>query len=172
MDKDKSQIADDLQRSFSEVFEYCTNLTEENYWEEKEDRWSIAENINHLILSTSPLVQGLNLPKLVIATVGGKQSGKSRNYDELVSAYKQKLDEGGKATSRYVPKKSKKHPMSSSLAKFDSNGKGLVKALNKWTEEQLDAYRMPHPLLGKISVREMLYFSIYHNYHHLEAIKK
>ena len=36
MDKTKNEITTEIQKSFSAVFDYCTNLTEDMYWEEKE----------------------------------------------------------------------------------------------------------------------------------------
>jgi hypothetical protein len=41
-----------------------------------------------------------------------------------------------------------------------------------WSERQLDRIRLPHPVLGKLSVREMLFFTLYHNQHHIEAVKR
>lgn len=51
------------------------------------------------------------------------------------------------------------------LAEFISN-------LQNWSEEELETYNCPHPVLGKITVREILYFTIYHVQHHHETIKK
>jgi uncharacterized damage-inducible protein DinB len=42
----------------------------------------------------------------------------------------------------------------------------------KWTEEQLDNYCVAHPILGKLTMRELAYFTIYHNIHHMETIRK
>jgi len=42
----------------------------------------------------------------------------------------------------------------------------------KWKEPQLDQYIAPHPLLGKITLRELCYFTIYHTKHHLNIIKE
>ena len=42
----------------------------------------------------------------------------------------------------------------------------------KWKDAQLDQYIAPHPLLGKITVRELCYFTIYHTQHHLNIIKE
>jgi hypothetical protein len=45
------------------------------------------------------------------------------------------------------------------------------KAAN-YSESDLDTYILPHPLLGKLTLREMLYFTTYHVQHHQELIKK
>jgi hypothetical protein len=39
-------------------------------------------------------------------------------------------------------------------------------------EERLDQYLAPHPLLGKITLRELTFFTIYHSHHHLDSIRK
>lgn len=40
------------------------------------------------------------------------------------------------------------------------------------SDEILDTYQIPHPIIGLISVREMIYFTLYHYKHHLKAINK
>ena len=42
----------------------------------------------------------------------------------------------------------------------------LLKKVENWKESDLDKYVLPHPLLGKISLREMLYFTDFHILHH------
>lgn len=32
--------------------------------------------------------------------------------------------------------------------------------------------RLPHPLFGKLTTREMLFCALYHNQHHVEAAKR
>ncbi len=46
----------------------------------------------------------------------------------------------------------------------------LCKRMNKYSEEELDKYILPHPLMGKVTLREMLYFTIYHVQHHEKQI--
>jgi hypothetical protein len=49
----------------------------------------------------------------------------------------------------------------------------LANAIDKkWADSQLDQYIVPHPLLGKITLRELCYFTIYHTYHHLAIVKE
>ena len=52
-------------------------------------------------------------------------------------------------------------------------GKKLLNALSqKWSDEQLDHFQISHPILGLLTIRELAYFTIYHNGHHLETIRK
>jgi uncharacterized damage-inducible protein DinB len=48
----------------------------------------------------------------------------------------------------------------------------LTSSIQEWSEDALDRRRLPHPLLGPITVREMLFFALYHNRHHLEGVQR
>jgi len=50
--------------------------------------------------------------------------------------------------------------------------KWLFSKLDKFTENELDRYILPHLLLGKLTLREMLFFTIYHIEHHEKLIKR
>lgn len=39
------------------------------------------------------------------------------------------------------------------------------------TESALGRRQLPHPLLGPLTVREMLLFTLYHNRHHVEVVR-
>jgi uncharacterized damage-inducible protein DinB len=84
------------------------------------------------------------------------------------------LEQGGRAGKRYIPK-----PIPASYGKekllnhFAKSMDKMAAALkNKWKENQPDKYLVPHPLLGKITLRELCYFTIHHTCHHLESIRK
>ena len=42
----------------------------------------------------------------------------------------------------------------------------LNKKIDSFDEKDLDRYILPHPLLGKLTIREMLFFTVYHVQHH------
>ena len=46
----------------------------------------------------------------------------------------------------------------------------LCKGASRWDEKALDAAQGPHPLLGTLSLREMLEFTVYHTTHHLRIV--
>ena len=46
------------------------------------------------------------------------------------------------------------------------------KNLQKWDDSNLDGCQLPHPLLGDLTMREMVMFSIYHCKHHLADVEK
>jgi hypothetical protein len=56
------------------------------------------------------------------------------------------------------------------LKKWIASGQKLIAAIAKTDEKDLDRYVIPHPLLGKITLRELCYFTIYHTSHHLQTV--
>ena len=50
-------------------------------------------------------------------------------------------------------------------------GGKFSKRIDQWSESSLDRFKLLHPLLGRLTLREMLFFTIFHNEHHLRAMK-
>ncbi len=139
--------------------------------------WSPGENVIHLVKSVKAVADAMKLPKLVLRGLFGTAEGDSRTYGEVREVYTQALAGGAVATGRFVPaapKEESKAPQSRSraLAGWQRAGASLEKAVGKWKEADLDRYRLPHPVLGKITVREMLFFTHYHDRHHLQIVRR
>jgi hypothetical protein len=113
------------------------------------------------------------LPKFILRWYAGKPNRPSRSYDELVNKYKLKLEQGGKASGPYIPKQIlPEYGKEKLLNQFSIIMNKLATSVKKnWSDEQLDQYIAPHPLLGKITLRELCYFTIHHTYHHLSSIE-
>ncbi len=134
--------------------------------------WTAHEHLDHLILSTKPLNMALRLPKSLLGIRFGKSKAASRSFDDVVDQYTHCLAQGGKATGPYIPTYNLPHDATELTDAFRQEGDRLEEVLTHWSEAQVDKYRLPHPLLGKLTVREMLYFTLYHTRHHLETLKR
>ncbi len=55
------------------------------------------------------------------------------------------------------------------LDQFSKASAELVSVVEKWNENELDEYLLPHPILAKLTIREMLFFTIYHNLRHASS---
>lgn len=168
------EIANRLKIAAGDLTRYCTSLSDEQFFRQPVDKWSPAQQTKHLVKSTDTARLAFTLPKFLVRWIGGKPNRPSRTYDDLVARYKQKLEQGGKASGRYIPKPI---PVSYGrerlLQDFERSMKRFARALvRNRTEPDLERYIAPHPLLGKITLRELCYFTIHHSYHHLESIKK
>jgi len=58
------------------------------------------------------------------------------------------------------------------VQKWNVTGNDLLAALRNWQDENLDEYLLPHPLLGKLTIREMLFFTLYHDQHHVNNVRQ
>jgi hypothetical protein len=101
----------------------------------------------------------------------GKTNRPSKTYDDLVTKYKTKLAAGGRASGPFIPPFISFEKKDELIKKYNEQKQKLIIKIEKQPEKDLDAYILPHPLLGKVTLREMLYFTIHHNEHHLELLK-
>lgn len=132
-------------------------------------KWSPAQQADHLVKSVRPVTMAFGLPRFVIPLLFGRADRPSRSYDEVVSRYKGKLAAGGVAPSPFVPGMAKRVRVT--CRRLDSTVQRLSRRAGRFSETQLDALVLPHPLMGKLTLREMLYFTAYHAQHHHEAVK-
>lgn len=170
----KEEIIKQLTTASNDVQTYCSNINNELFFYPPADKWSIAQNIEHLIIAAKSTIPAYNLPKFIVRLYAGKTNRPSRTYDELVAKYQLKLANGGKAGGRFVPNQSAAGKRKEKLLQQLSSvmNKLSITIQQKWNDSQLDNYIAPHPLLGKITLRELGYFTIYHTYHHLAIIKE
>ena len=164
----KNEILQKLSEGFNLVDETLRNTENDVFFLRKDDKWSVAENAKHLILSVNPLNMAFSLPNFTLLFFG-KLNRPARNYEEMVEKYHQKLAEGAVATPQFIPEEisSNQEDLIQELRK--TNDKFLIK-VDSFEEEDLDKYLIPHPVLGKLTIREMLYFTICHTLHHHKAI--
>jgi hypothetical protein len=139
------------------------------------ESWSPAETVRHLVKSIRPVVKALAMPRLVLRLMFGKPRRASVTYDALRERYRQLLAEGGKA-GRFAPSAQTEPDLAewrtSILSNFARVNRELRTAIQRWPEKKLDALQLPHPLLGKLTVREMLFFTLYHQRHHIAVVER
>jgi len=170
----KEELIRELNDACSEFIEFCSHIDSRIFYFQPEEKWSIAQNVEHLIISANTTRPAFSLPKFIVKMYAGRPNRASRSYDELVSKYKLKLQQGGKASGRFIPQKIRENEEKTVM--LEAYKKAMTKLTDaihsKWDDSNLDKYIAPHPLLGKITLRELCYFTIYHTYHHLDIIKE
>ena len=137
--------------------------------------WSIAEEFDHVIKSASALYSGLKVSPFILKWEFGKPNRPMRSYDEVMSRYTEKIATvNGKALapSPFRAEEGKVFDKQDMLNHWASMGVKFEKRMNKWSDKNLDKVLLTHPLLGKMMVRELLYFTHFHTNHHLTSLKK
>ncbi len=170
----KEDIIHELEIVSKEFAGFCFTVNDKLFFRQPSDKWSIAQNVKHLVISADRTRLVFILPKFIVRYYVGKPNRSSRSYDELLEKYKLKLQQGGRASGIFIPKRilQKENRENMLLVFLKAMNRLSVIIQNKWKDSQLDQYIAPHPLLGKITLRELCYFTIFHTTHHLSNIKE
>ena len=151
-----------------------SGLADEAFFAPQGTAWSPAEHVRHLRKSTAPILQAMRIPRVILWFRFGMHRGRSRSYDTVVDTYLLALSRGGGA-GRFAPSV-ERMPGNKALRRreimeaWQASLDGIVRELPRWSEAALDRGQLPHPLLGKLSLREMLAFTVYHTVHHLHRV--
>ncbi len=161
----------------SAVANYFASIPAGKFFNHPPAVWSPAENLVHLIKSVSPVATAMKLPKLLLFILFGAPPKSSGRFAQIKEEYRQELAKGARATGRYIPSVEEKpvdfeRAKQGILRKWDETGKRLLNVLQGWNDERLDKFMLPHPILGKLTIREMLFFTLYHDVHHINNVRK
>jgi hypothetical protein len=170
--EDKAFIGSLLHTHTEQMIRFVHQQTSSQFESCPNGKWSVGQNIDHLNKSLSPVNMALRLPRFVLRLLFGKPNRKPRTYSELVERYHQKLAAGGTASKPFIPPVISWSQKEKLLNKFKIESETLNRLMNTYIESHLDLYLLPHPLLGKITVREMLFFSVYHIQHHYYLLEE
>ncbi|MBL0883625.1 MAG: DinB family protein [Chitinophagaceae bacterium] len=169
---ERDALAQLLQQNYLHIIDQIRNLSDRELLYAPKDKWNAIQQLDHLIKSVAPVNMAMGLPKFVLSWKFGIANRPSRSYEALVDRYHIKLQAGGRASGAFIPPL-QIDPVNKEvlLKKLQSIVQQLVRKTQKQSEVSLDRYILPHPLLGKLTLREMLYFTAYHASHHGKSIE-
>lgn len=159
----KKQILDLTRNANNALLTDLSLVEESSFFAAQGEKWSIAENVIHLTKSVVPLNKAFLFPKFVLNWQFGKPNRASRSYEELITRYQERV---GSVT---ITAKAAFNPLieagatkASVLAAFEKQHTIYIRRFDAWAETDLDAIILPHPALGKITLREMGFFTAMH----------
>jgi uncharacterized damage-inducible protein DinB len=179
MPHSKTELIAQIREVEAALADTVAGLSAEQFDQDAPDAWSAAGYLKHMILSTKPFAKALALPREQMQSMFGQPDHASRNYEELVAAYKQRLDDGIRAEDfnavtpvAYRLPEGTEDVQAYLLEVWHDAHNRLWQALENWSDEDLDRYQLPHPALGLITLREMLFFTLHHNTLHWHDIQQ
>jgi DinB superfamily len=172
MIKSREDIAAALSANFTAFADHIAAYNEAAFTLMPEGKWSAGQHLEHLIRSSRPVYMAIGLPAFLLRLLFGKLSRKPRDFEQLVLRYKEKLAQGGAASGRFVPPAVPYSLQQQKIQQFLQLKDTLQKRVLALSEHKSDNCLLPHPLLGKVTVREMLFFTVYHTQHHLQIMQK
>ena len=169
---EKKAINNLLEEKHQELFNWL-NKQEQNYWENgPEGKWTTGQHIQHLVDSIKKLNHALSFPSFVLKYKFGKANREVRPYEQVVQRYQDKLVENKEKAKNYnaaisTPNEKKfKHL----LRTLNVQNKKLQYKTNKMSDSKLDNLIVPHPLMGKMPLREIIMWTAYHTEHHTKDL--
>jgi uncharacterized damage-inducible protein DinB len=151
-------------------------LTAQNssFWEKTpEGKWSAGQHVIHLVQSTKPLLNALKLPKIFLKWKFGTSNRPSRTFLETTNRYEEKLTQAKGLVSRFsanMPTTSVSDAQNW-LETFSKLNNKLNRKIANLPSKELDTIVLPHPLMGKMTIREILMWNAYHTAHHLHVLE-
>lgn len=168
--QNKEQLVPAIGQEFDAFADLITQWPDATFETTPGGKWSAGQQLDHLIRSVKPVSLALRLPGWLLRILFGKPNRPSRTYEVLVEKYRQKLSAGGVAPGAFVPPVIPLARKQQLLDAYKMQQQRLIKIVERWQDADLDRYLLPHPLLGKLTLREMLYFTVYHTGHHYRQL--
>ncbi len=173
---DREALGRALDEAHAEVTDYFGGLDPDDLFARPADGWAPIDDLRHLRRMGSVILAGLAAPRLLLWWRYGRTRRGSRPYEEVYHEYMAMLSSGFEAPPEFVP------PSLRSINREGYRSDLLVRwaglrgetrlALERWDEAALDRYRLPHPALNRVTIREMLYFMHGHNLHHVQVARR
>jgi hypothetical protein len=170
-----TEILNALRREEEKAVAYWNRFHDVTFFARIGEAWSPAENVRHLTKAIRPVAQALAIPRIVLGLRFGWPRRASVTFDELRTRYDNALAAGGTA-GPFAPSPQSEPDLKAWRARIMDDHRAvqeqLATAVSRWPDAKLDRYQLPHPLLGKLTVREMLFFTIYHQEHHRDVVER
>lgn len=161
----------------AEVAAFFESLSDHEFVLRQGAAWSPAGHLAHLNISVNATARGFSIPKLLLRVRFDGSRRPSRTLDQLTSDYLTRLGAGAGASGRFVPAPETvagppADVQRALLSRWQRVNDRLRSALMTWSERDLDRLQFPHPILGLITARELVFFTIYHGPHHIAGAKR
>ena len=155
-----------------------TRMSDAQFTNGTAESWSAADYLKHLLLSIKPVAKAMGFPAEILERQFDRSERTSRSYAELVKAYQKRLDEGIRAEDygKVVPvfyrfPEGITNERAYLIQSWNESNQRLIGAAQQWSETELDSLQLPHPAIGTVTLREMLFFTLFHNTLHWHDIQ-
>ena len=148
------------------LMNYVSALPDEKFIYRNEEKWTAGQQLSHTYLCLLPFLKVL--PSKASVLRFGRINRKTWSYETVIEKY---LQTDLKAPGIYLPEPVESEQKALINASLQQALDTIVQLLEPYTEEELDHFVLPHPLLGPLTVREMFYLMAYHPLHHLRQAK-
>jgi len=164
------ELQQKLKESHASFISTIQKVADVDFTKSTNGKWTGGQQLEHIVKAVDPVNKAFALPGFMLKLSFGKAKRPSRSYDQLVEKYQGKLAGGYNVSKRFTPATVALNQREALIAKLEKLTISLNRRISGFNEKQLDLLILPHPLLGKLTLREMIYFTIYHAGHHEKQV--
>jgi DinB superfamily len=165
-----TEICKGLESGQTDIATFVKSLDDEVFFKGSDEHWSPAHHVAHLTFTHKRVTRGFKAKDRLEG-----YAAEPKTYEEVINNYLmalQKAASAGFLRNNPFAAKPESDDKNKEIAKFLQATQELCEAIHDWSEAELDTKGMQHPLLGLLSAREILFFMIYHDQHHLQGVQK
>jgi hypothetical protein len=168
----KEAIVNLLEEKHQVLFDWLKNQPDDNWNKSPDGKWTVGQQILHLVNSLQALNTALSYPRFFLKYKFGLCNREPRNYRTIVEKYQQKLLENKDKTRAFNQnlKKPLQKDRERLITKLQIQNKKLQYKIKKISDVNLDTLVIPHPLMGKMTIREIIMWTAHHTEHHTESL--
>lgn len=170
----KESIANLLEEKHQQLFDWLKNQPEDSFEKGPEGKWTTGQHIEHLVDSIKQVNKALSYPSFLLKYKFGIANREVRTYEEVVKKYQEKLLTNQERAREFninvkTPTEKKYNQL---LLTLGIQNKKLQYKTQKLKDKNLDTLILPHPLMGKMPLREIIMWTAYHTEHHAIILEK
>lgn len=165
----KTDLIEEFINNHQEIIQYIDSLDEKKFNYVSTGKWTAGQQLEHILLTIIPFPKVLFFKEYLIKKFG-YINRTTWNYQSVLKNY---LKTTLKAPDRFTPQKeitiNQKAAIISDIRQILEQ---IKESSEDYSEKEFDTLTLPHPLLGKITIREMFYIMSYHPLHHKKQIQE
>ena len=170
----KDEIADLLEEKYATLLNLLESQENEKWILGPENKWTSGQQALHLLKSIKPLNDILSMPRFLFKYAFGITNRELRDYDTIVKRYRERLEIYNNTNPKHskklrIPKLEDKNYL---LTRLQVESKKLQYKTRRISDRNLDTLVLPHPVMGKMPIREILMWTAYHVEHHTKQLQE
>lgn len=162
-------LTNSLIPALQSISELLSNLSTDDWQRPQAGKWTMAQEFEHLLLSTKGTAFVLSP---AVRPKWHEHTGGSRSFETIVRDYQASLQANpGVVNAATAPTEAASQlTIDEQTANWKAAAQNLQAVINGLAVDP-DTYTVwKHPLLGPLTIREMIYFTQHHTEHHYQSL--
>lgn len=165
------RLQEGIRRAVDDFNRLAAGLSDTDFERPHGPKWSAGQDLKHLVKTLRAVQLAISIPLPLLRMLFGKPSRKGRSEAELKEKFRKALGKGFKAPRLYRPGKVRVEDRAALIKKHARIAEALCQRMARLSEREMESYLLPHPAMGKSTLREMVVFSVLHAEHHTRLLK-